>query len=435
MELKKGYKQTEVGVIPEEWETTQISDLVTTGPKNGYSGPCSNESRGTPTLSLGATTTGCLLLNDDTVKQLNEIVPFNSDLYLKPGDVLVQRSNTPDLVGTTAIFDGPAGVYVYPDLMMRMRFRDDTTAHWFWRYANSANGRRFFLSMAAGSSGSMPKISGEKLRKMIIPLPPLFERRAIAEAFNDVDDLIQLLDQLIAKKRDLKKATMQELLTGKTHLLGFKGEWQEAVVEDVILGFFCGPSPTCEERNIANDSEWGLLKTTAITKEAGWNWKAHKVLPRVFWGKPDLEVRKGDVIVTKAGPRHRVGVTAWVDFVPPRIIVSGKMIGLRANPAKIVPMMLSSAISAPEAQVFLDQRTTGMAESQVNFENGALLQTPIRFPKIEEQTAIAEVLSDMDSEIEALEQRRNKTRDLKQGMMQELLTGKTRLVPAGGAHA
>jgi type I restriction enzyme S subunit len=104
------------------------------------------------------------------------------------------------------------------------------------------------------------------------------------------------------------------------------------------------------------------------------------------------------------------------------------MIGLHLNPGKVVPLMLAAAVSAPVAQLYLDQRTTGMAESQVNFENTALLETPIRIPRIEEQTAIAEVLSDMDAELAALTQRRDKTRALKQGMMQELLTGRIRLV-------
>jgi type I restriction enzyme S subunit len=428
MEVKPGYKQTEVGVIPEEWEVANLSDLVTMGPKNGYSGRSGKDARGTPTLSLTATSSGCLVLNGETVKRLDETIDSRSDLFLKSGDVLVQRSNTSELVGTTAVFNGPSGVYVYPDLMMRLRFNDDATAHWFWRYANSADGRRFFVSIAAGSTGSMPKISGEKLKKMPLPAPPLPEQRAIARALNDVDALIGALDSALVKKRDLKQAAMQQLLTGQKRLPGFHGEWQDFLVQDVVAGYFCGPSPTCEERNIGDESEWGVLKTTAATKGNGWDWTKHKVLPRSFWNRAHLEVKKGDVIVTKAGPRHRVGVAAWVDYIPPRIIVSGKMIGLHLNPGKVVPLMLAAAVSAPVAQLYLDQRTTGMAESQVNFENTALLETPIRIPRIEEQTAIAEVLSDMDAELAALTQRRDKTRALKQGMMQELLTGRIRLV-------
>ena len=171
MEVKPGYKQTEVGVIPEDWHVTYLSDVLSDGPKNGYSGTCGKGARGTPTLSLTATTSGYLILDDETVKRLNETIDPRSDLFLEPGDVLVQRSNTSELVGMTAVFNGDSGTYVYPDLMMRLRFKDDGTAHWFWRYANSAHGRRHFVSIAAGSTGSMPKISGEELRKMPLPAP------------------------------------------------------------------------------------------------------------------------------------------------------------------------------------------------------------------------------------------------------------------------
>jgi type I restriction enzyme S subunit len=428
MALKPGYKQTEVGVIPTKWDVVRLGEIVTAGPKNGYSGRVGRDSRGTPTLRLTATTSGYLILDDETVKRLEEVIDPGSDLFLQPGDVLIQRSNTPDLVGTTAVFDGPPNTFVYPDLMMRLRFRDPSTAQWFWRYANSERGRRFFVSAAAGSTGSMPKISGEKLRHMPIPLPPIPEQQAITGALSDVDAFVGSLDRLITKKRDLTKAAMQQLFAAKKRLPGFKGEWKEFSVRDVIAVHFCGPSPTCEERNITGAFEWGVLKTTAATKENGWDWTKHKALPKTFWNREHLELKAGDVIVTKAGPRHRVGVAAWVDYVPRRIIVSGKMIALRPNSEKAVPLMLAAAISAPEAQRFIDQRTTGMAESQVNFENGTLLSTPIRLPSIEEQRAIATVLSDMAAEIGSLEQKRDKTLMVKQGMMQELLTGSTRLV-------
>ena len=174
-----------------------------------------------------------MILDDETVKHLEETLEQHSDILLEPGDVLVQRSNTPDLVGTTAIFDGPSGVYAYPDLMMRLRFKAEETAHWFWRYANSSSGRRYFVSVAAGSTGTMPKISGDKLRNMPLPLPSPPEQRAIAEALSDVDGLLGGLDQLIAKKRDLKQAAMQQLLTGQTRLPGFHGEWEMKTLGEI----------------------------------------------------------------------------------------------------------------------------------------------------------------------------------------------------------
>jgi type I restriction enzyme, S subunit len=216
---KKGVHKTEVGEIPEEWEVVHISDLVSTGPRNGYSGRSGKDARGTPTLMLTATTSGRLVLNDETVKRLNETIDSRSDLFLRSGDVLVQRSNTLELVGTTALFNGPSRAYIYPDLMMRMRFKNDAIAHWFWRFANSTDGRRFFVSIAAGSTGSMPKISGEKLRTMPLPLPPLPELREIVEVMEDVDAELDVLEKRLAKARALKQGMIQELLTGRTRLV------------------------------------------------------------------------------------------------------------------------------------------------------------------------------------------------------------------------
>jgi type I restriction enzyme S subunit len=216
---KPGYKQTEVGEIPEDWEVMHVRDLVKHGPKNGYSGRSGQDSRGTPTLSLAATSSGRLVLNQDTVKYLENRIPTDSPLFLEPGDILVQRSNTAELVGTTAIFNGPAATFVYPDLIMRLRFKKRATAEWFWRYANSTSGRRFFSRVAAGSTGSMPKISGDKLRDMVVPLPPLTEQEAITAILSDMDAEVAALEAKLAKARQLKQGMMQELLTGKTRLV------------------------------------------------------------------------------------------------------------------------------------------------------------------------------------------------------------------------
>lgn len=201
------------------WDVKELREVVLDGPRNGYSGRGAPEARGTPTLRLTATTSGYLILNDETVKRLNETIEPGSDLFLQHGDLLIQRSNTPDLVGTAALFDGPSDIYVYPDLMMRLRFREESTARWIWNYANSRDGRRFFLSASAGSTGSMPKISGETLRRMVVPFPHLAEQAAIAAVLSDMDAEIAALERRLAKTRALKQAMLQELLTGKTRLV------------------------------------------------------------------------------------------------------------------------------------------------------------------------------------------------------------------------
>jgi type I restriction enzyme S subunit len=192
-------------------------------------------------------------------------------------------------------------------------------------------------------------------------------------------------------------------------------------IRDLIRSHMSGPSPTCEERQIASADEWGLLKTTAVTWK-GWDPTAHKVPPPEYWGNHRIEVKAGDVLVTKAGPRHRVGVVVYVDKTPPRLMVSGKMIGLRPDPAEVDFRVLAAALCQHEPQVFLDSRTTGMADSQLNFTNELLLSTLVRLPPKPEQAKIAEILSTLDWAIGQTEALIAKQQHIKTGLMQDLLT-------------
>lgn len=411
-----------MGVIPEDWESKSASDLVEPTAPICYG-----------VVQVGHDTNGGVPIV--AIKHVKEIAsaplhrtavaleqPYSRS-RVRGGDVLISIKGTIGRVGIV-----PEGfVGNISRELARLRLRSDYSYEYIGHQLESHETQTRISRAVVGTTRL--EFSIATLRQFELPIPKsLAEQCAIAAALSDVDALLKRLTRLILKKRDLRQAALQQLLTGQTRLPGFHGEWDTTRVQDVIAGHFCGPSPTCEERNIQGESEWGVLKTTAATKENGWDWTKHKTLPRAFWNKPNLELVKGDVIVTKAGPRHRVGVAAWVDYVPPRIIVSGKMIGLRPRRDKVVPLMLAAAISDRSAQAYLDQRTTGMAESQVNFENTVLLEAPIRIPRIEEQTAIASVLSDMDAELAGLEARRDKTQALKQAMMQQLLTGRTRLV-------
>ncbi len=411
MEVKPGYKQTEVGVIPEEWAAGRVSSLLSSGPKNGYSGRSGKYARGTPTLSLSATTSGQMVLNEETVKHLEETLEEQSDIWLKTGDVLVQRSNTLDLVGTTAIYEGPCGAYAYPDLMMRMRFRAPETAHWFWRYANSAGGRRYFGSVAAGSTGTMPKLSGEKLRSMPLPLPPLLEQRAIAAALSDADALLGGLDRLIAKKRDLKQAAMQQLLTGQTRLPGFSGAWSElefgeiASIRNAKVVASSVPSGTqCVElESIGGEGSGRLLMSTDATGMSS-----------------KYSFKKGDVLFGRLRAYLRKYWLATFDG-----ICSSEIWPLIARDSHLCGAFLHLLVQTDD---FVNAAGVSYGTHMPRSDWTVLKKLVVRLPPAPEQAAIASVLSDMDAELVALEARRDKTRDLKQAMMQELLTGRTRLV-------
>lgn len=421
MEVRSGYKQTELGAIPEDWGAESLDQIADPKRPICYGivqvGRFSNN--GVPVLAIKD-------LNGDYATDIHRCTQNVEKRYarsrVRSGDVLVSVKGT---IGRIGLVPPHFSGNISRDLA-RIAFTDADIPEFWFQLLQSQMAQRRLQATTVGTTRM--ELSIGPLKRLMMPRPSKQEQLAIARKLSDLDRLLGALERLIAKKRDLKQAAMQQLLTGLMRLTGFTREWDEMQVQDVIARFFCGPSPTCEERNIQGDCEWGVLKTTAITKDAGWDWTKHKTLPRLFWNKPNLEVKNGDVIVTKAGPRHRVGVSAWVNYTPPRIIVSGKMIGLRPRPDKVIPMMLAAAISARETQTYLDQRTTGMAESQVNFENSALLQATIKVPCLDEQNAIAAVLTDMDDELAALDQRLTKTRALKQGMIAELVTGRTRLI-------
>jgi type I restriction enzyme S subunit len=417
MELKPGYRLSEVGVIPEDWEVEPLFGLVADGPRNGYSGRSAKDARGTLTLSLSATTSGRLVLSDETVKRLHETIAPTQGLYLQPGDVLVQRSNTLELVGTTAVFDGPADTYVYPDLMMRLRFRNAATAHWFWRYANSANGRRFFVSAAAGSTGSMPKISGETLRKLLLPLPSLPEQRAIADILSDTDALLAGLDRLIVKKRNLKRAAMQQLLTGRTRLPGFDGEWATTQLGKVV-----DIDPESLRSDIPSDFTFNYIALEDVDRGL---LRSHS--EQVFAIAPSRarrKLRNGDVLVSTVRPNlqshllfgSKVG--EWVCSTGFSVLRCREGI---SHPAYVFYYLFTSSIVRQ-----IDALLTGSNYPAINSNDVRALY--VLMPTYREQVAIAAVLSDMEAELSALEARRAKTHALKQAMIQELLTGRTRLL-------
>jgi type I restriction enzyme S subunit len=411
MELKPGYKRTEVGVIPEDWDVRRVEELVNHGPKNGYSGRSGKDREGTPTLSLAATSSGQLILNLQTVKYLGERVPPDSDLFLEQGDILLQRSNTIDLVGTTALFNGPSGTFVYPDLMIRLRFRERVSASWFWRYANSAAGRRFFTGVAAGSTGSMPKIGGVAVRRMPLPYPPLVEQEAIAGALSDADALIDSLKQLIAKKRHLKQGAMQELLTGETRLSGFSAKWLEKRFGEIVqrrgervdpgrLGLqeFCVELEHIEQGT-------GCLVGHTLAGEGS-------SLKCAFL--------KGDVLFGKLRAYLRKYWLAGRDGV-----CSTEIWALAAKRPMLLPEFLFQLV---KTERFVEAASTAYGTHMPRSDWNVVKNYEVHLPSLEEQTAIAAILSDMDAEIAALEAKLAKTRQLKQGMMDNLLTGKIRLL-------
>lgn len=261
-------------------------------------------------------------------------------------------------------------------------------------------------------------------RSLKIPLPSLQEQRLVADAFADIDALLSGIDTLIAKQRDLKTAAMQQLLTGKTRLPGFGGKWETKRLGDVgtTYGGLVGKSKV--------DFGHGAAQYVTFL-----NVMTNVVIDIEIFDNVDLRpnevqnrVLKGDLLFNGSSETpEEVAMCALVDTEIEHLYLNSFCFGFRMRPdvdvhGRFMAYYLRSMVGR-ELIKSLAQGSTRYNLSKTAFLNGRL-----EFPSGEEQAAIAEVLSDMDVQLTALEQQREKTALLKQGMMQELLTGRTRLI-------
>lgn len=281
-------------------------------------------------------------------------------------------------------------------------------------------GRENELLKLVSSAGNTAGVLDTKLVQAFkIWLPKYDEQRAIAAALSDVDALLDGLDRLIAKKRDLKRASMQQLLTGKTRLPGFEGEWEKAELKQLVeTPITDGPhmTPRFLENGVPFLSVNNLVDNRINLSDLRY---ISKDDDQVFAKK--CKPRRGDVLLGKAASVGKVAIVEddfdfniWSPIALARV-------NDRIKP-KFLYYQLQGAACVRQIVLLTN------SSSQGNIGMGDIEKLQISYPSTTEQKAIATVLSDMDAEIAALEERRNKTEDIKQAMMQELLTGKTRLV-------
>jgi type I restriction enzyme, S subunit len=184
-------------IIPETWKWMRLDDLLVAGPTNGISPKSVEHVTTTRSLTLSATTSG--RFNGEHSKFIETEVPLDSDLWLRPGDILVQRGNSMEYVGVAAVYFGGEHQFVYPDLMMRCRFASELDVRFIHLAMNQDDSRDFLRARATGTSGSMPKINQTTLKSLPIPVPPIAEQRRIVAKVNE---LMALVDQLEVQQQE-----------------------------------------------------------------------------------------------------------------------------------------------------------------------------------------------------------------------------------------
>ena len=373
--IPPGYKQTEVGVIPNDWEVSTFGDVfdVTAGgdvdPKRSKS--YQDEIHCYPIYSNALTNYG--------------LYGYCSYADHPAATITITARG---MVGSANFRDHP---YTAIGRVLVLQPKSEIAGRYF---ADVINSRVKFANESTG----VPQLTAPQISTYRLPVPPLPEQRAIAGALSDVDALLGALDQLIAKKRDLKQAAMQQLLTGQTRLPGFHGEWAVKRLGE-LLDYEQPTKYLVKDSEYSDDNDVPVL-TAGKTFILGYTNEKNGIyddLPAIIFDDFTTAIK-------------------YVTF--PFKAKSSAMKILKPRDKAINLRLIFEIMQSIEFKLG-DHKRYWISEYQ---------HLPIKFPDAKEQTAMAEVLTDMDAELAALEQRRAKTRALKQGMMQELLTGRIRLM-------
>ena len=416
MGLMPGYKTTEVGVIPEDWEMKQIGDLkpfVTSGSR-GWAAFYSD--RGAPFIRITNLSRDSIYLDLKDLRLVN--LPQDDSegarTQLQNGDVLISITADVGIIGYVSL-NVPKPAYINQHVALVRVDSSSANSKFVSYFLASETPQRLFRALT--DSGAKAGMSLTTVQKIYVALPRTkVEQEAIAEALSDADALIESLDQLIAKKRHVKQGTMQELLTGKTRLPGFSGEWSPRKLGDLAVLSKAGVNPSASPDALFTHFSLPAFDAGATPVSE----------PGNLIGSNKFIVLQSAVLVSKLNPRiPRV----WVPtHIPENAVCSTEFLVLLPR-EKTDRNYLAAVCLSSEFCYQMELHATGTTGSHQRIPPLLALAIEVTAPDEEsEQTAIVAILSDMDAEIAALEAKLSKARQIKQGMMHNLLTGRIRLV-------
>ena len=434
--INSQFKMTEVGMIPKDWHVMLIGDIskVKTGPFGTALHEKDYVDSGTPVLTVehlgerGVTYQNLPLVSDADRLRLKAY-------SLRRNDIVFSRVGSVD---RNALISVTEEGWLFSGRLLRVRpDRDQVHAPYLSHHFHSENFKQRVRDVAVGQT--MASLNTQILRNVNAVLPETkAEQEAIAEALSDADALIESLEQLIAKKRHLKQGAMQELLTGKKRLPGFEvkpgykqtevgvipEDWHPTTIGDLAIKVGSGITPKGGRSKYkeygrpfirSQNVGWGTL---LLSELAYINDDTHKTFSAT-------ELRQDDVLLNITGAS--IGRSAIADDRLEGGNVNQHVCIIRTDPDEVASPFINCFLLSRLGQRQIDSFQAGGNREGLNFGQIRSIKLPLPTTKTE-QTAIAAILSDMDAEIAALETKLAKAHQLKQGMMQELLTGKIRLI-------
>ncbi len=397
-------------LVDKAWRQRALHELLSSDIRNGYSPVCPKEQTGRWMLTLGAAKGG--KFDKTAVKPAPRDDSILERFQLKDGDFLVSRSNTADKVGLSCLFRGEIENCYYPDLLMRFRVDETLVIRDFMeQYLASSDAVCFLQSAAAGTSGSMKKITASTLRALPVQVPPLTEQRKIAAILTCWDKAIELVERLIEEKQVLKEAALASLLTPQKQADNKFGKWTVCQLGDLI-----------SEVNRRN-KDLQIGNVLSVTNDRGFVAQNEQFSRQV--ASSDISnykvVSEGEFAYNPS--RINVGSIARlsnrkVGILSPMYVVFSVNGNLSAD-------YLEQWFKSAATRGRIERSTQGSVRDSVAFSQ--LARLPIAVPKLEEQFRRARILQLMDRERSFLSNLKDHLASQKRGLMQQLLTGKMRV--------
>lgn len=437
MELKPGYKQTEIGVIPEDWGVKSVKEfaLIKTGPfgtllkASEYTG-----TDGVPLVSVGEVGKGRFKISERTPLVPKEVVRRLPQYLLRTGDIVCGRKGAVDR--SALVTEQEDGWFLGSDGICLRPQRDYYPPFLAWLFQTNTV-KSWLIQNATGST--MASLNQDVLGRVQVPYTSLDEQVEIARCLRDVDDLVASLDELIAKNRNIKQVAMQELLTGKRRLKGFgptrsfkryeygliPEDWNTELLRKVSTMSGRIGWQGLKQEEFTDNPDDPFLITGMNFKEGKIDWSSVYHIPeKRYLEAPPIQLRPRDILMTKDGT---IGKLLFVETIPHpgKASLNSHLLVLRPVSNRYAPEFLYYQLASPYFANHIEINKSG--STFFGLTQAAAGRYPVVLPSIDEQMAIGSALFSIDDAIDQLQHRLEKIKLLKAGILQELLTGRTRL--------
>jgi type I restriction enzyme S subunit len=386
--------------LPAGWCWSSLGELLT-GIETGKSFKC--EERPPTSNEVGVIKVSAVSwgeFQEQESKTCTEAERVNPALFVQRGDFLFSRANTIELVGACVIAQQVTLRTMLSDKILRFRFKTDAMKVWALHLLRSKQGRQQIEALSSGNQDSMRNIGQERIGQIQVPVPPAGEQARIVakleELLSDLDAGVSELKAAQVKlqqyRQSLLKAAVEGMLTGD-------GRYLEQPLGSLLIEVSQGWSPKCESEPATAPDVWAVIKTTAIQAMA-FEGSHNKSLPPELSPRPHLEIFPGDLLVTRAGPRSRVGVACLVRESKPKLMLCDKAYRVRCDRALIAPAYLEIVLNSPTYVQKLDAMKSGINDSGLNLTQSRFLALPIPVPSLTTQERIVAVVGEIEGSIQ-----------------------------------